>query len=77
MIDTLRSRPDLERQTDALTRPLRARQRVRLPYASEFMTTGRRTRSQVADEAMAVALRVGVCLEAALAALKAGLNERF
>ena len=27
------------------------------------MTTARRTRSEVADEAMEVALRVGVCLE--------------
>ena len=30
------------------------------------MTTGRRTRSQVADEAMVVALSVGVCLDGVL-----------
>ena len=30
------------------------------------MTTGRRTRSQVADEAMVVALSVGVCLDGEL-----------
>ena len=52
--------PDLDRaRTDVLTRRLWAYQRVRLPSASGFMTTGRRTRSEVADEAMEVALRVG------------------
>ena len=35
------------------------------------MTTGRRTRSHVADEAMEVALRVGVCLDGVLEAQKA------
>ena len=34
------------------------------------MTTARRTRSQVTDEAMAVALRVGVCLGGAFEACR-------
>ena len=52
---------------------------MRLPYASGFIATASRTRSQVTDEAMAVALSVGACPGGASAALKAclkGLLER-
>ena len=64
MISAFRSRPDPARETDVQTRRLYAHQRVRLPSASGLMTTGRRTRSQGADEAMEGALRVGICLGA-------------
>ena len=45
-----------------LTQQIRAPQRARLPDASERVTTGRWTRTQVADEAIMVAMSVGACL---------------
>ena len=58
-LESRRSRPGAERQTQTPTRWIEAPQRGRVPDACRTESTCKRTRFQAADQSMAVASRVG------------------